>query len=123
MLGADKLRGMKKNRQEMSTRETSPLLGVGVLAQALILGEFQSLKYKTKKYQPMVGSPTLSFPMHLSHSALPHPARVVSCPGDILLPPAPPPPYLIHSHRTQQYLTIELISSWMSKLKPGKRLT
>lgn len=31
MLGADKLRETKKNRQEKSMRETSPLLGVGVL--------------------------------------------------------------------------------------------
>lgn len=48
----------------MTTRETSRLLGVGVLAQVPILGVFKALKYKIKKYQPMVGSPSLSLPMH-----------------------------------------------------------
>lgn len=48
----------------------------------------------------MVRSPTLSFPMHSSHTALPHPARVLTCPGDILLLPAPPTLwYLIQSYR------------------------
>lgn len=39
MLGAGKPEETQ-NRQEMTTKESSLLLGVGVLAQALILGEF-----------------------------------------------------------------------------------
>lgn len=70
VLGAGKPTGDTGNpgshRQEMAMRETFPLLGVGVLAQAPILGEFKALKYKIKTYQPTVGSPSLSLPMHSS---------------------------------------------------------
>lgn len=60
MLGAGRPQETE-NLQEMTTRESSLLLGVEMLVQALMLGVY-ALKYKMGKYQPMVEGPC--FPSH-----------------------------------------------------------